>query len=423
VGNWKTIVWHPEAMWIARWRDKLTDRFKYVWFSESSVLKQRKDIEKFDKANELRQNLDDVQKHILANLDAEDLQRRKIATVCFLIDRLKIRVGDEKDPAEADTVGASTLRPKHLRFNGDDTVTFNFLGKDAVPHVFRVALPKNVLENLNEFAASAKSPLFDGVTSKHVSEFLDEVMLGLSAKVFRTCYSSASVETKLHDAPVKVGDPEYLKKYVATMANLEAAKICNHRRTIPKTWESSLEKKKTRLKVLRSRAEEAQEKLRQKIADRKEKQEERLSKAEEQLRAMKGRLEMSQRQLAEREKQGQRVKALRKRVEAQRARVVRQRQRLQKLKSTHRAQMQRLRERLANRRHRDKSAVEKLGLQIETRKETRDYNLGTSLKSYIDPRIYYEWGREVDYDWKRYYPKALRKKFSWVETETPLEAS
>ncbi len=332
-------------------------------------------------------------------------------------------MGDEKDPDEADTVGASTLRPKHLRFNGDDTVTFSFLGKDAVPHVFRVELPKKVLENLNEFAASARSPLFDGVTSKHVSEFLDEVMLGLSAKVFRTCYSSASVETKLQDASVQVGDPEYLKKAVATLANLEAAKICNHRRTIPKTWKSSLEKKKTRLKALRSRANEAQEKLRQKITDRKEKYEARLSKAEEELSVMKGRLEISQQQLAEREKQGQRVKALRKRVEAQRARVARQRQRLRKLKSSYRAQMQRLRERLANRRHRDKSAVEKLRFQIETRKETRDYNLGTSLKSYIDPRIYYEWGREVDYDWKRYYPKALRKKFSWVETETPLEAS
>ncbi len=386
-------------------------------------MKQRKDVEKFDKAKELRQNLDDVQKHIWANLDAEDLQRRKIATVCFLIDRLKIRVGDEKDPDEADTVGASTLRPKHLRFNGDDTVTFSFLGKDAVPHVFRVELPKNVLENLNEFAASARSPLFDGVTSKHVSEFLDEVMLGLSAKVFRTCYSSASVETKLQDASVQVGDPEYLKKAVATLANLEAAKICNHRRTIPKTWKSSLEKKKIRLKALRSRAKEAQEKLRQKTTDRKEKYEARLIKAEEQLEATKRRLEISRQQLAEKEKQGQRVKALRKRVKAQRARVARQRQRLQKLKSTHRAQMQRLRERLANRRHRDKSAVEKLRLQIRTRKETRDYNLGTSLKSYIDPRIYYDWGREVDYDWKRYYPKALRKKFSWVETETPLETS
>ncbi len=78
-------------------------------------------------------------------------------------------------------------------------------------------------------------------------------------------------------------------------------------------------------------------------------------------------------------------------------------------------------ERLGGRRRRDRTAVDKLKLQIETQKETRDYNLGTSLKSYIDPRIYYEWGRGIDYDWKLYYPKALQRKFSWVETESPLE--
>lgn len=66
---------------------------------------------------------------------------------------------------------------------------------------------------------------------------------------------------------------------------------------------------------------------------------------------------------------------------------------------------------------RDKTAIAKLKLRIKTQKETRDYNLGTSLKSYIDPRIYYKWGKQVDYDWKQYYSKALQRKFSWVETD------
>jgi DNA topoisomerase-1 len=78
--------------------------------------------------------------------------------------------------------------------------------------------------------------------------------------------------------------------------------------------------------------------------------------------------------------------------------------------------MKKLRLRLKIRRQRDKAAMEKQNLKIKTQKETSDYNLGTSLKSYIDPRIYFEWGRQVNYDWKRYYQKALQKKFSWVET-------
>ena len=79
--------------------------------------------------------------------------------------------------------------------------------------------------------------------------------------------------------------------------------------------------------------------------------------------------------------------------------------------------MKKLGLRLESRRHRDKAAIEKQRLRIEIQKETRDYNLATSLKSYIDPRIYYKWGKQVDYDWKRYYPKTLQKKFSWVETD------
>ncbi len=244
-GNWKEIVWEPEAIWIARWQDKLSGKMKYIWFSDSSSFKQKKEIEKFDKAKEFQQNLPRVKRHILRNLESEDLKRRKTATVCYLIDKLKIRVGDEKDPDEADTVGASTLRKEHIKINGDGTVSFNFLGKDSVPHIFTTKLPDKIIENLKEFSSNSESALFNGVGSSNVSEFLDEVMTGLSAKVFRTFYASDAVQTKLDKTPVESEDPEYVKKYVAKMANLEAAKVCNHKRTIPKRWAASLEKKKS----------------------------------------------------------------------------------------------------------------------------------------------------------------------------------
>jgi len=49
-GDWKEIRWEPDTMWIARWKDKLSGKTKYVWPHDSSPIKQRKDIEKFDKA-------------------------------------------------------------------------------------------------------------------------------------------------------------------------------------------------------------------------------------------------------------------------------------------------------------------------------------------------------------------------------------
>ena len=72
-----------------------------------------------------------IEQHILKNLDSKDETRRKVATVSWLILVPNMRVGDEKDPDEADTVGAITLRAEHIKIEGD-TIHFDFLGKDSV---------------------------------------------------------------------------------------------------------------------------------------------------------------------------------------------------------------------------------------------------------------------------------------------------
>ncbi len=319
-GKWKDIVWQPDSMWIAKWDDILRGKEKYVWLADSSPMKQQRDIEKFDKAIELSKRIEDVRKHIMSNLDAEDLARRKIATVCYIIDALKLRVGDEKDPDEADTVGATTLRPEHLNFRGDGVVTFDFLGKDAVRWQKTIRLPKKVIENIQEFMKSTESSVFEGVGSKNVSLFLDEVLPSISSKVFRTFHASEVVAGFLHSSSISKPDPDYRKKHVATLANLEAAIVCNHKKKPRKNWRESLAKKRERLDKLKAMSSSSA-----------------------------------------------------------------------------------------------KRRTEILKHQITAFQETKDYNLGTSLKSYIDPRIYYRWGLKVNYDWKLYYPKALQKKFSWVE--------
>ncbi|MBC7130637.1 hypothetical protein H5T51_05400, partial [Candidatus Bathyarchaeota archaeon] len=90
-GNWKEIVWEPDKMYVAKWRDKLTGKMKYVWFSDSTFLKQRRDKEKYDKAAKLGKIIPKIEAHIMKNLDAKDEERRKIATVCWLIFALNMR--------------------------------------------------------------------------------------------------------------------------------------------------------------------------------------------------------------------------------------------------------------------------------------------------------------------------------------------
>jgi hypothetical protein len=47
--------------------------------------------------------------------------------------------------------------------------------------------------------------------------------------------------------------PDFVKLYHARVANLEAAIRCNHKRTPPKTWDTSLDKKQERLTELKTR--------------------------------------------------------------------------------------------------------------------------------------------------------------------------
>jgi len=416
-GNWKAVVWEPDNIWVARWKDKLSGKMKYVWPSDASFLKQRKDVEKFEKARDLKEKLDAVKAHIEANLTARELKRRKTATVCYLIDHLKFRVGDEKDDdEEADTVGASTLRPEHVCFNGDGSVAFNFLGKDSIPMNITAELPQQVVENLRDFAEGAGGEsLFEGVNSGQVGDFLKEVMEGLSAKVFRTLYATEAVGGRLAVATVKAEDPDYVKRQAALMANLEAAIVCNHKRTIPKTWAQSLQKKKDRLRQLQAKAGADEKALRQKLLDEERRFRERLKAAEERLAEAERKQEAAKAQLDEAERQGKETKNLTKRLASTRKAAKEGRERVRKLKNDYLSSSQRLRKQLGERKQRNSEAVERMRLQIEAQEITRDYNLGTSLKNYIDPRIYLDWGRRVGYDWKNYYPATLQRKFSWIE--------
>jgi DNA topoisomerase I len=66
--------------------------------------------------------------------------------------------------------------------------------------------------------------------------------------------------------------------------------------------------------------------------------------------------------------------------------------------------------------------IEKAKLDIELTKLTREYNLGTSLKSYIDPTAYVKWAKKVKFDIEKFYPKTLRNKFSWALQSSNAQA-
>ncbi|MEM5792334.1 MAG: DNA topoisomerase I [Candidatus Aenigmatarchaeota archaeon] len=391
-GNWKEIVWMPECMWIAKWDDKLTGKEKYVWLADTSFVKQNREKEKFDKAIELGKKYDLLMKHIKDNLTADDVKTRKIATVCYLIDAVKMRVGDEKDKDEADTVGATTLTTKNVKIKDDSTVIFDFLGKDSVHWHKEVKLPEEVVNNLKEFISKPdkKGKIFAGVRSENVNEFLSSVVDGITAKVFRTYHATKTIDDYLSKVEPKNDNEEY-KKYIATLANLQAAIVCNHKRTLPKTWEKSLNKKIESLEKLKKQKEESKKKMEDKLNQKIQNYQRKIKEAEEKL---------SKAKESGKEKN---IKSLE--------------DRLKKLNKQMKETKDKMEKAIKDKMQRMQDKIEVMKLKIDATKQTRDYNLNTSLKSYIDPRVFYRWFNKVNFDWKKYYSKTLQRKFSWIEEE------
>jgi DNA topoisomerase-1 len=317
-GNWKGVVHDHNSMWMAKWVDKLTNKEKYVWLHESTPIQQSRSRAKYDNAARVGSNMKKIEARIEKQLSSKDPRIRQVATVCYLIHRLGMRVGDEKDEDEADTVGASTLRVEHIKVK-DGAVEFDFLGKDSVPWKKTDRPLPQVLKNLEEFkkGKAPETEVFHEVTSSMVNQFLSSIVPGLTAKVFRTWHATDTAKRVLQSKSAEEMD-DVDKLYHAKEANLQAAIFCNHQRTLPKTWQESYEKKRQKLDEVRAKGKKDDK-------------------------------------------------------------------RLKKLES-------------------------ELGFYVRA----KNYNLNTSLKNYIDPRVYKAWCDYVGLDWAKVYTKSLQRKFSWA---------
>ncbi len=464
-----------------------------------------------------------------AKIHGDEMKTRQLASVCYLIDRLAMRVGDEKDEDEADTVGASTLRVEHVHI-GKEKIEFDFLGKDSVQWQKSLPLAGDEIflaRNLQDLTRGKKpgDQIFDKIDSTHVNQFLGSIVEGLTAKVFRTYHATHAVRSRLMSDGNLPGDaPSHQKDYAAKLANLEAAIVCNHKRTPPKNWQENLAKREVEVQRLRAakpdlKKLEAQiptrekafqkllaakpdpEKLQaqvkareqalaqaraaqaslpdfdaqikakqaaydQAIAEQKKfasadsaalkKKQDALAKIEatKTPKAKKALADYNKRLRAARKAVSEAKKSNEERAKRLKARVANSKKALDaatkaKRDKTRNAAKRVTQAQVAFKRAQDALAkepkkyeervakaraalekvqlapqvaqknyeerVERATLQLDLAKRTRDYNLGTSLKNYIDPSVYKTWGDHVGYDWKRLYTKALQRKFAWVE--------
>lgn len=362
--KWKEVRHDNQVAWLCAWIENIQGNGKYVMLNAASRVKGERDWQKYEKARKLHRYIDKLRVDYTEDWKSKEMKVRQRAVAIYFIDKLALRAGNEKDEDEADTVGCCSLRKEHIKLHknvegvGENVVEFDFLGKDSIRYNNSVAVDKRVYKNLILFMEN-KNPedeLFDRINTSILNTYLNEVMEGLSAKVFRTYNASRTLQDQL-DKVTNAKDNINEKLLAYNRSNRAVAILCNHQRAVPKTFEKSMENMKEKLQAKRDQIAEAEKELKKAKSDMK----------------------------------NLKTVASKKKYE---------------VKSN---QLEKLKE-----------ALKRLEMQLTDKDENKDIALGTSKLNYLDPRISIGWCKKWDVPIEKIYSKTQRDKFRWaIDMTTP----
>lgn len=183
-----------------------------------------------------------------------------------------------------------------------------------------------------------------------MNKYLNELLDGLTAKVFRTYNASRTLQEQLEKL-TNANEPLAAQVLTYNRANREVAILCNHQRAVPKTFDKSMAN------------------LQKKIDDKKES------------------IHVAERELKDLKKA------------AKHGGTVKEKMMYEKKKKA----VDRLKEQLA-----------KLEISATDKEENKQIALGTSKLNYLDPRITVAWCKKNNIPIDKVYNKTHRQKFQWA---------
>lgn len=252
-GKWAKVQHDQTVTWLASWKENINGNFKYVFLAAGSSLKGQSDMQKFEKARELKNHVDRIREDYTKDLKNKVSADRQRATAMYFIDRLALRAGNEKGEDEADTVGCCSLRYEHVMLEPPNKLIFDFLGKDSIRYYNVVEVEPQIFKNIRIFKGDGKGEgdaLFDRVSTTGLNKHLTSYMKGLSAKVFRTFNASITFQKQLDDNTPE--DADITQKLAAyNRANRMVAILCNHQKSVSKNHDASMGKLGDQLKGLK----------------------------------------------------------------------------------------------------------------------------------------------------------------------------
>ena len=261
--KWNKVIHDNTLEWLASWKDDITGKVKYVWMGAKSDFKAKSDQNKFDLARKLKKIIIGIRRVNYNNIiiGSTDDKTKQLASALYLIDKLALRVGNEKGDDEADTVGVCSLRVEHIELKDDNKIKLDFLGKDSVRYKNIVKIDEEVYKILGRFINGKKKgdELFDLINPTLLNIYLKSMMEDLTAKVFRTFNASNLFQEELDNISKTIenikGDNTQKINIILDMynkANVKVATLCNHQKNVSKSFNDQLIKINNDIKELKN---------------------------------------------------------------------------------------------------------------------------------------------------------------------------
>lgn len=427
--KWGEVRHDKSVVWLAMWKENISDSFKYVKLAANSSIKGISDMKKFETARNLKNHIEKIRADYRKMLKDQFMQNRQIATATYLIDVFALRAGGEKGDDEADTVGCCSLRYEHVTLKPPNTVIFDFLGKDSIRFYQEVEVDRQVFKNLRIFKKEPKQPgddLFDRISPLTLNKHLQGYMKGLTAKVFRTYNASKTMQDQLDLIANEGTVSEKVMRYNA--ANRTVAILCNHQRTVTKGHQGSVERiqekikemewQKIRMKRMIMQLDSTQKKKKPKyfeeiddltkedqlmivhrMIERQKDQAQKKWARDNEKKKAEGEDLLGEEDLQEKiDKIEESKKDYEKEVASGKPEIT---------KGATVAKLETQIEKLENR-------ILNTSFQLKDKEDNSEVSLGTSKMNYIDPRLTVMFSKRFNVPIEKLFTKTLRDKFNWA---------
>lgn len=431
--SWGAIRHDKTVVWLAMWRENISDTFKYVKLAANSSIKGISDMKKFETARKLKDHIQRIRADYSKMLKDQFMQNRQIATATYLIDIFALRAGGEKGEDEADTVGCCSLRYEHVTLKPPNKVIFDFLGKDSIRFYQEVEVDRQVFKNLRIFKKEPKGPgddMFDRITPTILNKHLQNYMKGLTAKVFRTYNASKTMQDQMDLITNEGTVAEKVVKYNA--ANRTVAILCNHQRTVSKNHEVGVKRINDKIKE----CEWQKIRLKKMILDIDEKAIKKEPKYFEELDDLTKEEQaviverVIDRQKDQAEKKWNRDNEKRKMEKQELLTKEDLQEKLDKIAETRKQYLEEIKTGkveatkgatvalLKNKIETVENRITNTSYQLKDKEDNSEVSLGTSKLNYIDPRLTVVFAKKFNVPIEKLFTKTLRDKFNWAIEST-----